>query len=128
MLPQGSKSPQDGASAPADGAAEASGLGAWSPFLVKGGFSFVVGFCLGYALRAFFKISAIALGVIFLALFALQHFEIVTIDWSAFEKVYDDGVARLSGEFESLKATMNGSLPSAALAGLGLFTGFKGRK
>ena len=35
----------------------------WSPFFVKGGFGFFVGFCIGYALRTFFKVSAVAVGL-----------------------------------------------------------------
>ncbi len=125
LLPQGS-----GQTGEAPQTAETKGeegLAKWSPFLVKGGFGFVVGFCLGYALRAFFKLSAIALGVVFLALFGLQHFQIVTIDWSAFSRFYDDLVARFSGQFENIEGALRGSLSSVAMAGLGLLTGFKGR-
>jgi len=62
------------------GTAESGSASEWSPFFVKGGFSFFVGFCIGYALRAFFKISAVALGIVFLAIFGLQQIGIVEVD------------------------------------------------
>lgn len=101
------------------------GAGDWSPFFVKGGFSFFVGFCIGYALRAFFKISAVALGLVFLVLFGLEYGGLVEIDWAAAGGLYDSAIAKLSDEFESFKGFITGSLPSAGLAGLGLYTGFK---
>lgn len=97
----------------------------YSPFFVKGGFSFFVGFCIGYALRAFFKISAVALGVVFLVIFGLQQLGVVDVDWDTAGELYDSALAKLSDEFQSFKGFITGSLPSAALAGLGLYTGFK---
>lgn len=129
----GSFLPQSGGEAPTSGSqgsqeAEPEGLAAWSPMFVKGGFSFFVGFCIGYALRAFFKISAIVLGVIFLALLGLQQVGFVEIDWAALSDAWDVLVERLSGEFGGIREFLTGSLPSAALAGLGLFTGFQGKR
>jgi uncharacterized membrane protein (Fun14 family) len=115
---------------PASGEAPApedASAGGWSPFFVKGGFSFFFGFCVGYALRAFFKVSAIALGVIFLALLGLQQVGFVEIRWDAISAAWDGTTAKLSDELESIKTFLTGSLPSAALGGLGLFAGFKGK-
>lgn len=101
------------------------GASDWSPFFVKGGFSFFVGFCIGYALRTFFKVSAVALGLVFLLLFGLEYVGFIQVDWASAGELYDQVVARLSGELESLKGFVTGSLPSVGLAGLGLFAGFK---
>jgi uncharacterized membrane protein (Fun14 family) len=97
----------------------------WSPFFIKGGFSFFVGFCIGYALRAFFKISAVALGLVFLVLFALQYFELIQVDWAAADTLFDAAVDKVAGELGSVKGFVTGSLPSAALAAGGLYAGFK---
>ncbi len=104
------------------------GVGEWSPFFVKGGLSLFVGFCVGFALRAFFKISAIAVGVLFLVLIGLERVDFVEIHWDVLSQFYDGAVARLSDEFESFRGFVTGSLPSAGLGGVGLFAGFKGNR
>jgi uncharacterized membrane protein (Fun14 family) len=116
-----------GGSAGGDGAADGgeSAPSGWSPFFVKGGFSFFVGFCIGYALRTFFKISAVAFGLVFLAIFGLSYAGILDVHWSSFESLFDSLMARVSSEAESFKGFITGSLPSAGLAAFGLFTGFK---
>ena len=111
-----------GGGAPATAAAEE---GDWSPFFIKGGFSFFVGFCIGYALRAFFKISAVALGLVFLVVFGLEYAGLLQVDWDSAGELYDAAIAKLGTEFDSAKAFITGSLPSAGLAGLGLYAGFK---
>jgi uncharacterized membrane protein (Fun14 family) len=92
---------------------------------VKGGFSFFVGFCIGYALRAFFKISAVALGVVFLAIFGLQQIGIVEVDWGTAGELYDAAIEKVSGELDSFRGFLTGSLPSAGLAAFGLYAGFR---
>lgn len=109
------------------GSEGSSALGDWSPFFLKGGFSFFVAFCVGYALRSFFKISILALGAIFMVLFALSYIDFITVEWSALEGVYDKAFARIKEEAQGFKTFITGSLPSAGLAGLGLFAGFKRR-
>ncbi len=98
---------------------------AWSPALIKGGLSFFVGFCIGFALRTFFKISAVVIGLVFLSIFALAYFEVLDMKWEVLESYYDRAVAMLGEELSQFRTFIVGSLPSAAMAGLGLFTGFK---
>ena len=107
------------------GSTESAPLHPWSAFFLKGGFSFFVGFCVGHALRAFFKISAAALGVVFLALFGLSYLGVVEMDWSMLEGHFDALAARVKDEAGSFRTFMEGSLPSAGMASLGLFAGFK---
>ncbi len=104
---------------------EETGVTSFSPFFVKGGLSFFVGFALGYALRTFFKISAIVIGVILLAIFGLSYAGVLDIDWTAIDTHFDQLVAKLKTEGSSFKTFITGSLPSAGIATLGLATGFK---
>lgn len=104
---------------------ESSGLGDWSPFFVKGGFSFFVGFSIGFALRAFFKVSAVAFGILFLILTALSYYGVIEIDWDKLNDWYDTLIAHLRGQFSGMKEFLLGSLPSATLGATGLLVGFK---
>ena len=97
----------------------------WYPAVFRLGFSFFVGFCIAYALRAFFKVSLAAIGVILLALFGLQYAGVVQVDWSAMGRHYDGVVGWLAGQFSGFKNFVTGYLPSAASAGVGLFAGFR---
>lgn len=98
-----------------------------SPAFLRLGFGFFVGFCIGYALRAFFKISAIAIGVVLLAIFGLQYAGVLDMQWDVLEAHWNALVARVQEESESFFAFVTGSLPTAGLAGLGLVTGFRRR-
>ncbi len=97
----------------------------YSQLLVKGGFSFFVAFCVGYALRTFFKISLVALGFLFLVLFALSYFKLIQVDWNLLEQRYDQLGARLTEQLQAFKSFIEGSLPAAGLAAVGLVIGFK---
>lgn len=97
----------------------------WSPTLVKGGLSFFVGFCLGYALRSFVKITALVFGLVFLAIFGLAYVGALHVDWSWFRELYQTAMATLHEEASEFGTFVQGSFPAAGIGGLGLFTGFK---
>jgi uncharacterized membrane protein (Fun14 family) len=97
----------------------------WSPLLLKGGFSFIAGFAIGFALRAFFKISAVVLGLVLLAIFGLQYAGVLNVDWHSLEAHFNRIVGSVTGEASGFKDFIAQKLPAASLAGLGLFTGFK---
>lgn len=98
----------------------------WAPLLAKGGLSFFVAFCIGYALRTFIKGTMLVFGVVALAIFGLQKAGIVgAIDWEVAQGYWDDLTAGIGRQFESLKTFVTGSLPSAASAGVGLVAGFR---
>ncbi|HVR76157.1 MAG TPA: FUN14 domain-containing protein [Planctomycetota bacterium] len=98
----------------------------WSPALMKGGLGFFVGFCVGYAVRTFLKVSAFILGVIFLGVLALAYFQVIPpIDWTSIEGHFQRIVAGIREQASGFQAFLAGNLPSATLATAGLFTGFK---
>lgn len=100
----------------------------WAPLLAKGGLSFFVAFCIGYAMRAALKITMLAIGVLALAVFGLQYAGVIgEIDWSRAQQFWDDLTANLGEQFETAKDFVASSLPSAASGGVGLIAGFQRR-
>lgn len=97
----------------------------WSPFFLKGGFSFFVAFCVGYAMRVWLKVSFLLVGTFFVGVFALSYLGALDVNWETIQGWYDSAAAKVSGEASDFKTFLTGSLPQAGLAGLGLVTGFK---
>ena len=97
----------------------------WSPVLMKGSMCFLVGFSVGYALRTFFKVSAVVLGLVCLAIFGLSYAGLVQVDWASLEGHFDQIVGKIQEQAGGFKEFITGSLPSAGLASAGLVTGFK---
>ncbi len=65
-------------------------------FLLRLGFSFLVGLAAGFALKLAFKLALILMGLILLALFALQYQGLVDVNWSGMEGQYDSWAQWLS--------------------------------
>ncbi len=108
------------------GSEEAEGKTLWAPLLAKGGLSFFVAFCIGYALRTFLKGTMLVVGVVALAVFGLQKAGLIgEINWAKAQGYWDDLTANIGEQFESLKTFVSGSLPSAATGSAGLFAGFR---
>ncbi len=97
----------------------------WSPVLVRGGLSFLVGFCVGYAVRTFLRLSAVFAGLIFLSMFGLSYAGVLEIHWDVLQAWFDRSVASLKDMTSNFQAFMSGSLPVAGAATAGLFTGIK---
>jgi uncharacterized membrane protein (Fun14 family) len=97
----------------------------WSEAFFKFGFSFFVGFSVGYATRAFLKLVLFLIGGLAICLFLLSYFEFVEVKWQALDDAFTQFGGLFRGQFEKFRTFITGSLPNAALAGLGLFTGFK---
>lgn len=108
----------------AEGAEEGPGL--WAPLLAKGGLSFFLAFCVGYAVRAALKMLFLAVGLAALAVFGLQYAGLLgDVEWERLSEFWEVGVTAAKGQMEGLQAFITGSLPSAASASLGAFTGFR---
>lgn len=99
--------------------------GTWSPALLRGGLSFFVAFCLAFAFRQFMRIALIFVGVWAASLFLLQHLGWVEVHWDLIEQQFDNMGSKVTEQLKSAKTFITGSLPSAGMAGLGLFTGFR---
>ena len=111
---------------PAAPAEEPEASGVWAPLLAKGGLSFFLAFCVGYAMRAALKILFLSVGLATLAVFGLQDAGILSeVQWDRLSEFWEVGVAAAREQMDGLQAFVSGKLPSAASGTLGLFTGFR---
>ncbi len=97
----------------------------WTPALLRGGLSFLVGFSLAYAVRTFMKIAIFFLGVWAASLFLLASLGWIEVHWDLIDTAFASWSSTISAQFESARTFITGSLPSAGMAGLGLVTGFR---
>ena len=95
----------------------------WSPSFARWGFSFFVGLAVGCALRAFYKIGLVVAGLLALILFGLSSIGVITVNWGVLEDEFNQMAASARDSFGQLQALLQGSLPSGAMAGLGLLSG-----
>lgn len=97
----------------------------WAPGFLKMGFSFFVCFAMGYAARKFLKVALIASGVIFALLYGASYMGWLEVKWDVMGTAFDEMVANLKNQFDSMKGFVTGSLPAAGMGAVGLFAGFK---
>jgi hypothetical protein len=57
--------------------------------------------------------------------FLLAYFDLVNVDWTAIQTVWDRFAAAVENEWGDFQRFMTGSLPAAGLAVLGLTVGLK---
>ena len=119
------ETPDDGGSGSAERSAGGEGEPVWAPAAFRLGFGFFVGFCMGYALRAFLRIALLGAGALLLLLFGLQYAGLIAVDWSAVEGVFTDAGSWLRANLEGLRAFVTGTLPSAAAGLGGALVGFR---
>ena len=99
--------------------------GNWVALAAYMGFSFFVGFAIGFATRTFMKIFFFGAGTLFIALFLLQYNGIINVNWASFEVAYNGMIDWVSPHLGGLKSFITANLSSAAMAGLGLFWGLR---
>ena len=99
----------------------------WSALLFKLGFSFFVGFSLGYALRTFFRFTIVGIGMMLFMLFGLEYAGLVDVHWSAFEGGFDSITQRIEQQAGGFRAFVTGQLPSAGTVLAGLVIGWRRR-
>lgn len=97
----------------------------WSPLLMKLGFSFVIGFCIGYALAVFMKLTAFVAGAVVLVLFGLQYVGVIEVNWHGLEGYYNAFIVWLQPRVDGFRAFVSSNLPSVGTAAMGLLVGLK---
>jgi uncharacterized membrane protein (Fun14 family) len=100
-------------------------VGDWSALFMKLGFSFFVGFSIGFAVSAGLRLAVLTAGIIFLLLFGLQYAGLITVNWHGMESWYDALIAWLQPRIGSFREFITSNLPASSLAAAGLFVGFK---
>ncbi|MDX9911951.1 MAG: FUN14 domain-containing protein [Phycisphaerales bacterium] len=127
-VPVDQSSPLYAQSVPAEGEAGAASNGAEhaiSPAIFRLGFSFIAGFAVAYALRAFVKMTLIVLGAGVLLVAGLQYAGLVSVDWGAIASRWDGVSAWVHDNTRSFLGFLTGQLPSAASGVAGLAMGFR---
>ena len=102
-------------------------LGDLSPLLTKLGFSFVVGFAVGYVLLFFVRAAALLAGLVLAALFGLQYAGVVQVNWPSIETNYESALGWLLPRFDALRTFLLENLSSSGSAALGMVSGLMRR-
>lgn len=105
-----------------DDDAEKSPLELYSPTIFRLGFGFFLGFAVAFALKAAFKVVLFVVGGVFLLLIGLQMGGLISVNWDAFNNIYESSTAWLGSQTESFTAFLRGYIPSggSAVAGFGV--------
>jgi len=69
-----------------------------SPAVFRMGFSFFVGFAIGFATRTFVKFTLFGIGMFFLLLFGLQYAGIIEVKWALLEARYHEAGSWIGGQ------------------------------
>ena len=125
---EGLGGPQDGPlDGPVDGPGDEPGGGTlWAPLLAKGGLSFFLAFCVGFAARAALKLLCLGVGAAALVIFGLQYAGLLgDFQWDRLASFWESGLAEVRGQVDGLRGFIAGRLPSAASGMLGMLVGFR---
>ena len=117
----------EGGTGPAGEPSTESSASSWSPGLMRMGFSFFVGFSIGYLMRAFLRLALIGIGLWFLVNAGFAHLGFLTVNWDVMEEVFAGFAARIGDDFDQFRTVVTGRLPQAGLGTVGLIAGFKKR-
>ena len=96
-----------------------------APYLTEGGLSFFLGFCLGYFLRVVAKTAMFVVGGLYVTLILLSHYGMIQVDWGIFQHLLRELLLNTQTHLEGLQGVLKTSLPSVAMAALGMWRGFK---
>ncbi len=99
----------------------------WSPLLTKLGFSFVVGFSIGYVLLIFLRTTAFLAGLVLLALFGLQYLGVLYLNWQNIETSYQSVLSWVLPRAENFRDFITHNLSSSGMAAVGILTGLTRR-
>ena len=99
----------------------------WSPLLTKLGFSFVVGFSIGYVLLIFLRTTAFLAGLVLLALFGLQYLGVLYLNWQNIETSYQSVLSWVLPKAENFRDFITHNLSSSGTAAMGILTGLTRR-
>ena len=102
-------------------------FGDWTSLAARLGFSFVVGFSIGYVLLVLLRATAVLAGLVILVLFGLQYVGVLQINWQNIEISYDSTLLELLPRLENFRDFVTGNLSSSGMAVVGILTGLMRR-
>lgn len=97
------------------------------PAVARLGGSFIVGFCVAYALRKILKVAALLIGLCLIGLFVLHHYGVVEVKFELIQDHLEKSFAWVRGEAGAIKTLVMGYLPSGAAGVTGLVVGARHR-
>ncbi len=98
-----------------------------APLVFRFGISYLAGYFLGWASRRFLRATMIISGGIILLLVLAKKLGWVDLDWSAIEGHARHTLTWAHRETGAVRHFVTGYLPSAGMAGVGVFLGFRRR-
>jgi uncharacterized membrane protein (Fun14 family) len=96
-----------------------------SPFATKFGGTFIVGFLIGWAFRAFLKVMTTVTIAGAAIITGLSYFNVMNIDMTKAEKQYESSKVWVTDQASRLKDAVTSHLPVSGASVLGMFVGFR---
>jgi uncharacterized membrane protein (Fun14 family) len=96
-----------------------------SPLMTRVGFTFIAGFIIGWAFRAFLKITAMLTSLGMAILVGLSYFHVLNIDFTSVEKKYQTDMAWVSDQADRAGKALLAHIPGSSSSFVGMFIGFK---
>jgi len=97
----------------------------FSPWLTRVGFTFIVGFVVGWAFRAFIKIMSMIASLALAVVLALSYFGVLNVDFSSAEKQYESAMSWVTDQASRAAKTILNHIPGSASSFAGMFIGFR---
>ena len=94
------------------------------PYVTEGSLFGLIGFALGYATRKVFRLALFAIALAFIAIQALSHFNVMTIEWGPVVNWINQSIFNLTHD-ETVIGFVTKRVPSLAAMGACYFLGFK---
>ena len=97
------------------------------PLISQLGFGAVIGFCVGFLLKKVGKVAAIIVGLAFVLLQVLAHYDIIVIQWEPIKGWWDRSTTptQLQGHWATLRTILFANVPALGGAIPGFILGFK---
>jgi len=92
------------------------------------GLGMLLGFAVGYVAKKAVKVALIVAGVLFLILAGLQHYDLISINWTRVEAVYSQAVNPPGGLDNALRNwvdSLAAVIPGAGGFAVGFFWGLR---
>ena len=99
-----------------------------SPWAMRVGASFIVGFLLGFGLRVFVRTTATILAIGAAILMLLSRFHVMNLDFSKAEVEYKSSIHWAQVQAEHIKDDVVSHLPSSGSAATGVLAGFRRKR
>jgi uncharacterized membrane protein (Fun14 family) len=93
--------------------------------LVRGGIGFLLGFFVGFALRAVFKVSLVVAGAVVLLFLGLNYAGLIEIKWELVNQQLSQLRDAVQTQAAGVRDFLAGAIPSMGLLGLGMVAGFR---